>query len=89
MMALCLMLSMTYYVQNYAGIIGGSLITETAVASSIQANTTLGKLELHDCKFHSKGLENVNDMLMINKFLDRVSILYYDDDDDAALIVVF
>ena len=78
---------MTYYAQNYACIIGGSLIT--TVACSIQANTTLGELELHDCKFHSKGLENVNKMLMINKFLDRVSILYYDDDDDAALIVVF
>ena len=51
---------------------------------------SLGELELHDCKFHSKGLENVNNMLIINKFLDRVSILYYDDDDDdAALIVVF
>ena len=60
----------------------------TAVACSVQANTTLGELELRDYKFHSKGLENVNKMLMMNKSLKRFGISYYDDDDDAALIAV-
>ena len=32
MLALCLMLSMTYYAQNYAGIIGGSLLVWELVA---------------------------------------------------------
>ena len=31
MLALCLMLSSTYYAQNYAGIIGGSLVIELKV----------------------------------------------------------
>ena len=60
----------------------------TVVACSIQANTALCELELHDCKFHSKGLENVNKMLMINKSLKTLSIPYYYDDDDAPLIAV-
>ena len=59
-----------------------------AVACSVQANTTLCALELHDCKFYSKGLENVNKMLMISKSLKRFGISYYNDDGDAALIAV-
>ena len=35
-MALCLMHSMTYYAQNYAGIIGGSLITWVGKLKSVQ-----------------------------------------------------
>ena len=39
MLALCLMLSVTYYAQNYAGIIGWSL-----PISEIQENLHLGKI---------------------------------------------
>ena len=58
----------------------------TAVTCSIENNTTLTELKLHDCKFHSKGLQNINKMLMINKSLIKLGIT--DDDNGEALTTV-
>ena len=54
----------------------------TAVTCSIENNITLTELKLHDCKFHSKGLQNINKMMMINKSLIKLSVNDGDDDED-------
>ena len=47
MLALCFMLLVTYYAQNYAGIIGGSLILSNCQMTTDLYNTALNKLT-HD-----------------------------------------
>ena len=59
----------------------------TVVTSSVQANTTLIELVVYDCEFHSKGLESVNEMLMIKSLQARLGITY-NYAEDAALAVV-
>ena len=53
----------------------------TAVTCSVENNTSLTELLLYDCRFHSKGLQNINKMLMINKSLVKLGINDGDDDD--------
>ena len=60
----------------------------TAVTCSIQANTTLNELLVFDCAFHSRGLESVNKMLMINKSLQARLGVTYSYAQNVALVLV-
>ena len=59
-----------------------------AIIYSIRTNTILNELLLYDCKFHSKGLESVNEMLMVNKSLHKRLGITYNYAQDAALVVL-
>ena len=59
----------------------------TAVTCSIQVNTTLIELVVYECEFHSKGLESVNEMLMVKSLRARLGITY-NYAEDADLVVV-
>ena len=76
---------------KYLDISGNHIEDDGAVAvtCSIQINTTLTELMLHECKFHFQGLESVSKMLMINKSLKgRLSVSYDDDGEDTPIIKV-
>ena len=53
MLALCLMLSVTHYAQNYAGIIGGSLVP-----------TRLLRRYVSDCDYHIKSVTNQDEQIV-------------------------